>query len=170
MPYLTPTTSDQDWLKTYILPGEIAKFLHKQSYRQPPLVNAMYDAEQRMKEIMEAPQLTEVEKSKIYSDQLNRFLIFKNKMAHSTPGIPETSAQIIPQAPAETPQPNESVEITQPVSATPKPNFLTQPQTEEERPKLKRNFFHNWVDPADWTERDLARITPEAREDYEVLY
>jgi hypothetical protein len=25
---------------------EIAKFLHKQSYRQPPLVNAMYDAEQ----------------------------------------------------------------------------------------------------------------------------
>jgi hypothetical protein len=25
----------------------------------------------------------------------------------------------------------------------------------------------NWVDPADWTERDLARMTPEAREDYE---
>ena len=32
---------------------------------------------------------------------------------------------------------------------------------------LKHNFFHNWVDPADWTERDLARMTPEAREDYE---
>jgi hypothetical protein len=28
-------------------------------------------------------------------------------------------------------------------------------------------FFHNWVDPAHWTERDLARMTPEAREDYE---
>jgi hypothetical protein len=38
----------------------------------------MYDAEQRMKEIMEAPQLSVVEKSKSYSDQLNRFLIFKN--------------------------------------------------------------------------------------------
>ena len=31
----------------------------------------------------------------------------------------------------------------------------------------KGNFFHNRVDPADWTERDLARMTPEAREDYE---
>ena len=59
------------------------------------------------------------------------------------------------------------VEIPPPVPATPKPNFLTPPPTEEERPKLKRNFFHNWVDPADWTERDLARMTPEAREDYE---
>ena len=120
----------------------------------------MYDAQQRMKEIMEAPQLSAVEKSKLYSDQLNRFLVFKNKIAHSSPGIP---AQSIPLVPAELPQPNESVEITPPVPATPKPNFLTPPPTEEERPKLKRNFFHNWVDPADWTERDLARMTPEAR-------
>ena len=164
---LKSTTSDQDRLKTNILPGGIAKFIQKQSYRQPPLVNAMYDAEQRMKEIMEAPQLSAVEKSKLYSDQLNRFLTFKNKMAHSSPGIPETSAQSIPQAPAEMPQPNESVEIAPPVPATPKPNFLTPPPTGKERPKLKRNFFHNWVDPADWTERDLARMTPEAREDYE---
>ena len=59
------------------------------------------------------------------------------------------------------------VEIPQPVPATPKPNFLAPPPTEEERPKLKRNFFHNWVDPADWTERDLARMIPQAREDYE---
>jgi hypothetical protein len=136
---LKPTTSDQDRLKTNILPGEIAKFLHKQSYRQPPLVNAMYDAEQRIKEIMEAPKLTAAGKSKLYSDQLNRFLIFKNTMAHFTPGIPETSAQSIPQTPAETPQSNESVDITPPVPATPKPNFLTPPPTEEERPKLKRN-------------------------------
>jgi hypothetical protein len=127
----------------------------------------MYDAEQRMKEIMEAPQPNVVEKSKLYSDQLNRLLTFKNKMAHSSPGIPETSAQSIPQAPAEMPQANESVEIAPPVPATPKPTFLTPPPTEEERPKLKRNFFHNWVDPADWTERDIARMTPEAREDYE---
>jgi hypothetical protein len=120
-----------------------------------------------MKEIMEAPQLSAVEKGKLYSDQLNRFLTFKNKMAHSSPGIPETFAQSIPQAPAEMPQSNESVEIAPPVPATPKPNFLTPPTTEEERPKLKRNFSHNWVDPADWTERNLARMTLEAREDYE---
>ena len=169
---LKPTTDDQQRLKTNILPGEIAKFIQKQSYRQPaPLVNAMYDAEQRMKEIMDAPQLRAVEKSKLYSDQLNRFLTFKNKMAHSSPGIPETSAQSIPQAPAEIPPQVPPIpvpaEIPPPVPATPKPNFLTPPPTEEERPKLKRNFFHNWIDPTDWTERDLARMTPEAREDYE---
>ena len=81
---LKPTTDDHQRLKTNVLPGEIEKFLQKQSYRQPPLVNAMYDAEQRMQEIMEAPQLSVVEKSKLYSDQLNRFLTFKNKMAHSS--------------------------------------------------------------------------------------
>ena len=120
---------------------------------------------------MEAPQLSAVEKSKLYSDQLNRFLTFKNKMAHSSPGIPETSAQSISQAPAEIPPQVPPIpvpaEIAPPVPATPKPNFLTPPPTEEERPKLKHNFFHNWVNPADWTERDLARMTPEAREDYE---
>jgi predicted component of type VI protein secretion system len=64
---------------------------------------------------------------------------------------------------------NESVEIAPPVPATPKPNFLTPPPTEEERPKLKRNFFHNWVDSAHWRPQDLAMMTPEAREDYELL-
>jgi hypothetical protein len=117
---LKPTTDDHQRLKTNVLPGEIEKFLQKQSYRQPPLVNAMFDAEQRMKEIMEAPQLSVVKKRKLYSDQLNRFLVIKNKMAHSSPGIP---AQSIPQVPAEKPQPNESVEITPPVPATPKPKF-----------------------------------------------
>ena len=79
----------------------------------------------------------------------------------------QAPVQTTPLVSAEIPQPNEFVEIAPPVPATPKPNFLTPPPTEEERPKLKRNFFHNWVDPADWTERDLARMTPEAREDYE---
>ena len=130
---LKPTTDDQDRLKTNILPGEIAKFIQKQSYRQPPLVNAMYDAEQRMQEIMDAPQLSAVEKSKLYSDQLNRFLTFKNIIAHSSPEIPETSAQNIPQAPAEMPQTNESVEIAPPEPTTPKPNFLSPPPTEEGR-------------------------------------
>jgi hypothetical protein len=84
---LKPTTSDQDRLKTNILPEEIAKFLQKQSYRQPPLVNAVYDAEQRIKEIMYAPQLSAVEKSKLYSDQLNRFLTFKKRYDTSHPAI-----------------------------------------------------------------------------------
>ena len=160
---LKPTTDDQQRLKTNVLPGEIAKFLHKQSYRQPPLVNAMYDAEQRMKEIMDAPQLSAVEKSKLYSDQLNRFLTFKNKM-----DVPaQTPVQTTPSVPAEMPQPNESVEIAPPVPATPKPNFLTPPPTEKERRKLMRNFFHNWVDSTDWRPQDLAMMTPEQREGYE---
>jgi hypothetical protein len=108
------------------------------------------------------------EKSKLYSDQLNRFLTFKNKMAHSSPGIPETSAQSIPQAPAQIPQQVPPIpvpaEIPPPVPATPKPNFVTPPPTEEERPKLKRNFFHNWIDSTDWRPQDLAMMTPEQRE------
>jgi hypothetical protein len=106
-----PTTDDHQRLKTNVIPGEIAKFLQKQSYRQSPHVNAVYDAEQRMKEIMDAPQLTAVEKSKLYSDQLNRFLTFKNKMdvpAHyheapvqRAPLVSATplSAEISPQVP-----------------------------------------------------------------------
>jgi hypothetical protein len=50
-------------VQVYVLPGEIAKFIQKQSYRKPPLVNVMYDAKQRMKEIMDAPQLSAVEKT-----------------------------------------------------------------------------------------------------------
>ena len=174
---LKPTTSDQDRLKTNVLPGEIAKFIQKQSYQQPPLLNSMYDAEQRMKEIMETPQLSAVEKSKLYSDQLNRFLTFKNKMdvpAHyheapvqRTPSETNESAEIPPQVPP-IPVP---AEIPSPVPATPKVNFLTRrPRwrpTEEERPKLKRNFFHNWVYSADWKESDLAMMKPKVRERYE---
>jgi hypothetical protein len=119
MLYFKPTTDDQQRLKTNVLPGKIAKFLHKQSYRRPPLVNAMYVAEQRMKEIMDALQLSAVEKSKLYSDQLNRFLAFKNKMdvpAHApvqtTPLVPaEIPPQVLP-----TPVP---AEIPPPVPATP---------------------------------------------------
>jgi nitroreductase len=65
---LKPTTDDQKRLKTNVLPGEIEKFIQKQSNRQPPLSKATYDAQQRMKEIMEAPQLSAVEKSKLYFD------------------------------------------------------------------------------------------------------
>ncbi len=66
---LKPTTDDNQRLETNILPGEIGKFLPKQSYNHPPVLNAMYDAEKRMQEIMEAPQITAAEKDKLYSDQ-----------------------------------------------------------------------------------------------------
>jgi hypothetical protein len=63
---------------------------------------------------MDAPQLSAVEKSKLYSDQLNRFLTFKNKM-----DVPaQAPVQTTPLLPAEIPQPNESVEIPSPVPYT----------------------------------------------------
>jgi hypothetical protein len=126
--------------------NEIVKFLHKQSYRQPPLVNAMYDAEQRMKEIMEAPQLSVVEKRKLYSDQLNRFLTFKNKMDIPAQSPVQRTSLVSPtplsaEIPPQVPPTAVPAEILSPVPATPKPNFLTPPPTEGKRPKLRHNFF-----------------------------
>ena len=137
---LKPTTDDQKRLKTNVLPGEIAKFIQKQSYRQPPLVNAMYDAEQRMKEIMDAPQLSAVEKSKLYSDQLNRFLTFKNKMDVPAQAPVQRTSLVSPtpvsaEIPPQVPPTLVPAEIPSPVPATPKPNFLSPPPTEGE-PRL----------------------------------
>ena len=73
------------------------------------------------------------------------------------------SAEIPPQVPP-TPVPEE---ISPPVPDTPQPNFLTPPPTEQELPKLKHNFFHNWVDSADWKESDMAMMKPKERELYE---
>ena len=81
---LKPTADDKERLKTNILPGEtsaLEQYVRKNSYGHPPNLNAMYNTEKRMQEIMEAPpQLSSWEKSKLYSDQLNRLLMLKNKM------------------------------------------------------------------------------------------
>ncbi len=159
---LKPTTDDEQRLKTNVLPGEVSKFMQKQSYLEPPVLNAMYDAEKQMQEIMEAPQIiTVAEKSKSYSDQLNRFLTFKSKMEnHHLPVKTTPPSESVPSTS------DERAEIAPRVPATPKPNFLTPPATEEERPKLKRNFFHNWVDSSDWRPKDIAMMTPEQRKGY----
>jgi hypothetical protein len=109
----------------------------------------MYDAEQRMREIMEAPKLTTVEKSKLYSDQLNRFLIFQNKMDvpahyHEAPvqrtslvSPTPVSAKIPPQVPP-TPVP---AEIPLPVPATPKPISLRHHQPKVNDQNSSATFF-----------------------------
>ncbi len=96
---LNPTTDDQQRLKTNVLPGEVSKFRQKQSYLQPPALNAMYDAEKQ--EIMEAPQITAAEKSKLYSDQLNRFLTFKSKLDFPAHPVAKASVQEAPPTPVE---------------------------------------------------------------------
>ena len=63
-------------------------------------------------------------------------------------------------------EPSDVSHVTPRVPATPKPNFLTPPATEEERPKLKRYCFHNWVDSSDWRPKDTAMMTPEQRDSY----
>ncbi len=90
-----------------------------------------------MQEIMEAPKITAAEKSKLYSDQLNWFFTFKNQMENHH--LPVKTSPPIEPVPSTS---DERAEITPPVPATPEPNFLTPPATEEERLKLKRNFFH----------------------------
>jgi hypothetical protein len=61
-----------------------------------------------------------------------------NKMDAPIQTTPLVPAEIPPQV-LPTPVP---AEITPPVPATPKTNFLTPPSTEQERPKLKHNFFY----------------------------
>ncbi len=116
---LKPTTDDQQRLKTNVLPGEVSKFMKKQSYLQPPALNAVYDAEKQMPEIM-------------YSDQLNRFLTFKNKLDFPAHSIAKASVQEAPPTPVEMAQINELADVTPRVPATAKSNFLTPPATEEE--------------------------------------
>ena len=89
----------------------------------------MYHAEKQMQEIVEAPQITAVEKSKLYSDQLNRFLTFKNKLDFPAHPIAKASVQEAPLTPVERAQLNEPADVTPRVPATPKPNFLTPPAT-----------------------------------------
>ena len=99
----------------------------------------MYNTEKQMQEIMEAPQLSSWEKSKLYFDQLNRLLMFKNKMNQkSIETLQRAPSVLLNVSEPRSPVSPEPAEIdAPPVPATPKPHFITPPATEEERPKLK---------------------------------
>ena len=65
------TTDDKQRLKSSVLPGEnavLTEYFKKNSYQQPPVVNAMYNSEEQMQQIMQAPQLTQDEKVKLYDN------------------------------------------------------------------------------------------------------
>ena len=60
------TTDDEQRLKNNILPGEtsaLEQYVRKKSYQHSPNLNAMFNTEKRMQEIMEAPQLSSWEKN-----------------------------------------------------------------------------------------------------------
>ena len=80
-------TDDKQRLKSNVLPGEnnvfqhtLKKCIQKQSHRQPPILNAMYNSDQQMKKIVQAPLLTPDEKSTLYSNELHRFQSFQNQL------------------------------------------------------------------------------------------
>ena len=84
---LKPTTDDHRRLKTNVLPGErdglqqqLSGYMRKQSYRQPPILNAMYNTEQEMENILNAPSMIPDEKSALYSNEYHRFQTFKNQL------------------------------------------------------------------------------------------
>ena len=128
---------DEERLKFNVQPGEtsaLEQYVRKKSYRHSPNLNAMYNTKKRMQEIMEAPQLSSWEKSKLYSHQINRPLMFKNKMNRkSTETLVQRAPSVLSNV-SEPPSPvsSEAAEIdAPPVPATPKPHFLTPPATEE---------------------------------------
>ena len=49
------------------------RYIQKRSYEQSPMLNAMYNSDQQMKQIVQAPLLTPDEKSTLYSNELHRF-------------------------------------------------------------------------------------------------
>ena len=79
----------------------------------------MYDGEQRMQEIIEAPQLTAVDKSKLYSDHATKSV----SHIHKKMGVPDHHPSH--EAPVQTTPlvPNEPVATISPAPTSPKHNF-----------------------------------------------
>ena len=84
---LKPTTHDDQRLKTNVLPGhaggiqqQLSGYIRKQTYRQPPLLNAVYNTEQRMENILSSPSMTPNEKSALYANEYHRFQSFQNQL------------------------------------------------------------------------------------------
>ena len=69
-----PIADDQHQLKSNVPPKEntigqqnLHRYIQKRSYEQSPMLNAMYNSDQQMKQIVQAPFLTPDEKSTLYS-------------------------------------------------------------------------------------------------------
>ena len=80
---LKPTTHDHHRLKTNVLLWErdglqqqLSGYIGKKSYRQPPILNAMYNMEQELENILSVPSMTPDEKSTLYSNEYHRFQTF----------------------------------------------------------------------------------------------
>ena len=102
---LKPTTHDHRRLKTNVLPGErdglqqqLSGYMRKQSYRQPPILNAMYNTEQEMENILNAPSMTSDEKSALYSNEYHRFQTFKSQLQSKLQSLEDQLTDFIKKA------------------------------------------------------------------------
>ena len=84
-----PIANDQHQLKSNVLPGKntfgqqsLDRYIRKRSYEQSPVLNAMYNSDQQMKQIVQAPLLTPDEKSTLYSNEFHRFQSFQNQLQY----------------------------------------------------------------------------------------
>ena len=102
---LKPTTHDHHRLKTNVLLKEtdnlqqqLDGYMKKQSYRQPSILNAMYNTEQGMKNILNAPSISPDEKSTLYSNEYHRFQTFKNQLQSKFQSLEDQLAGFIKKA------------------------------------------------------------------------
>ena len=96
---LKPSSDDRCRLKTDVLPSDpvpkkpkdesgvetLAEFLRKGSYTQSPLVNEMSRLDRQMEQVLKQPGLSADVKAQLYSQNLQRFLSFKNQLRDSLP-------------------------------------------------------------------------------------
>ena len=84
---LKPTNYDDHRLRTNVLPRErdglqqqLRKYIKMQSYRQPPIYNAIYSTKQQMEDIINKASMTPDEKNALYSNQYHRLQAFQNQL------------------------------------------------------------------------------------------
>ena len=58
----------------------LASYTRNRSYGQSPILNALFNSDQQMKQIAQVPLLTPDEKSILYSNELHRFQSFQNQL------------------------------------------------------------------------------------------
>ena len=124
--------NDQHQLKSNILPDEdtlgqqsLDRYIRKRSYEQSPILNTMYNSDQHVKQIVQAPLLTPDEKSTVYSNEFHRFQSFQNQLQN----------QLRSQNNLQTQLPNFLTTATKSLKAAlKKPRYTYEPDSKKQSP------------------------------------
>ena len=173
-------------MKSNVLPEEntfgqqsLDRYIRKRSYEQSPILNAMYNSDQQMKQIVQAPLLTPYKKSTLYSNEFHRFQSFKiqlqnqlrsqNNLQTQLQNFLTTATKSLKAAlkkPRYTYEPDSKKQspLNPPgIPATPKAYFLTPPPTIEHPERL-----HWHTGDADMDESDSDESKKEHPDDTDV--